>query len=152
MLRIIACVIGILACPITLAQSVVSFPISSLEIDSGEKRHRFTIELAVTPEQKMRGLMFRKHLDPDKGMLFDYGSPQEISMWMKNTYIPLDMVFIDGKGQIAHIVERTIPMSEEYIGSDGFVRAVLELNGGTVSRLGIKLGDQVAHEIFGSLR
>jgi hypothetical protein len=152
MLRIIVCVVGVLACPITWAQSVASFPISSLEIYSGEKRHRFTIELAVTPEQKMRGLMFRKHLDPDKGMLFDYGSSLEISMWMKNTYIPLDMVFIDEKGRIAHIVERTIPMSEEYIGSDGFIRAVLELNGGTVSRLGIKLGDQVAHEIFGSLR
>ena len=96
--------------------------------------------------------MFRKHLDSDKGMLFDYGSPREISMWMKNTYIPLDMVFIDGKGRISHIVERTMPMSEEYIGSNGFVRAVLELNGGTVSRLGIKLGDQVAHEIFGSSR
>ena len=117
MLRILVCVFGILACPTTFAQSIASFPISSLEIDSGEKRHRFTIELAVTPEQKMRGLMFRKHLDSDKGMLFDYGSPLEISMWMKNTYIPLDMVFIDGKGRISHIVERTIPMSEEYIGS-----------------------------------
>ena len=152
MLRILVCVFGILACPITLAQSTASFPISSLEIDSGEKRHRFKIELAVTPEQKIRGLMFRKHLDSDKGMLFDYGSPREISMLMKNTYIPLDMVFIDGKGRISHIVERTMPMSEEYIGSNGFVRAVLELNGGTVSRLGIKLGDQVAHEIFDSWR
>jgi uncharacterized protein len=135
-----------------MAQSATMFPISSLEIESGEKRYTFTIELAVTPQQRMRGLMFRKRLDVDKGMLFDYGSPLEISMWMKNTHIPLDMVFIDGKGRISHIVERTIPLSEEHIGSEGFVRAVLELNGGTVSRLGIKRGDQVAHEIFGTAR
>ena len=143
MLRIIACVIGILACPITLAQSVVSFPISSLEIDSGEKRHRFTIELAVTPEQKMRGLMFRKHLDPDKGMLFDYGSPQEISMWMKNTYISLDMIFIRADGRILRIAENTEPMSTKIISSRGLARGVLEVIAGTAQKYGIQPGDRV---------
>ncbi len=81
-------------------------------------------------------------------MLFVYPSDAPVSMWMKNTFIPLDMFFIGSDGRITHIAERTVPQSTELIGSNGPVRAVLELNGGTASRLGIKPGDRVVHRVF----
>ena len=132
------------------AQSPVKLPTSPLAIESAAVSHRFTIELAVTPEQKARGLMFRKSMPADHGMLFDYGAPSEIAMWMKNTYLPLDMIFIDAPGRINHIVERAVPLSKALIASGDLARAVLELNGGTVARLGLKRGDKVRHAIFGT--
>lgn len=112
----------------------------------GEKA--IMIEIAETPEDKMRGLMFRTSLDDDKGMLFPYGDPQEITMWMKNTSIPLDMVFIRADGTVHRIEARTEPMSERIIGSQGKVSAVLELAGGAAERLGLKANDKVRHAIF----
>ena len=81
-------------------------------------------------------------------MLFDYGSPKLIRMWMKNTFIPLDMIFLNQQGRIIKIVERTIPKSESIISSNFPARAVLELNGGTTEKLNIRVGDLVKHEIF----
>ena len=92
--------------------------------------------------------MFRRILLPDRGMLFDYGQTQEISMWMKDTYVPLDMVFIAGDGRVVHFVERTVPLSLTSIPSQGPVRAVLELTAGSVERLDIRLGDRVLHAVF----
>ena len=92
--------------------------------------------------------MYRRSMAANAGMLFDYGSMRHIRMWMKNTYLPLDMIFIDSKGKIINIVERTIPHSLSVISSRGRVRAVLELNSGTASRLGINEGDRVIHSIF----
>lgn len=119
----------------------------TIQTQAGD-RHVFSVEIAATAEEKARGLMFRRHLDVDAGMLFDYGKSQRVSMWMKNTYLPLDMLFIDSSGVIIHIVERTVPMSTEIIDSNGPVRAVLEVNAGTVSRLAIGRGDRVLHPIF----
>ena len=95
---------------------------------------------------RSKGLMFREHLRNDQGMLFTYGRSIKITMWMKNTLIPLDMIFIDAEGRIRNIAESTEPLSEETISSDGRVRAVLEVAGGTAARLGIKEGDLVSHE------
>lgn len=131
------------------AQNAVSFPSSDLSVVTADgKSHHFTIELATTPEQHSRGLMFRHNLAADAGMLFDFGHKRMIAMWMKNTFIPLDMVFIDDNGRILRIAERTVPQSLETISSGEEARAVLEVNGGTAARLGIHPGDRVVHPIF----
>lgn len=113
-------------------------------------RHPFQLEIANTPESRSRGLMFRRELAPDRGMLFEFGAREtEISMWMKNTYIPLDMIFIRANGVIGHIAENTTPLSEATISSNGPVKGVLEVIGGTAKRLGIAAGDRVEHPFFG---
>ena len=131
------------------AQQAVTFDTDSLSIvTSGGVQHDFTIELAANPQQRSRGLMFRESLAPDAGMLFDYNRPRRVRMWMKNTLIPLDMLFIQSDGVVESIRERAVPHSLDTIGSKGKVRAVLELPGGTVDRLGLAPGDRVLHEIF----
>ena len=110
--------------------------------------HQLRVYLALTPKQRAQGLMFVARLAPDEGMLFDFGPPQRVSMWMKNTLIPLDMLFIDGDGIIVNIAVRTVPGSLAAVNSAGKVRAVLELNGGTARRLGLQPGDRVRHSIF----
>jgi uncharacterized membrane protein (UPF0127 family) len=107
---------------------------------------RFVVELAKTREQKERGLMFRQDLAADAGMLFVYASDGEVDMWMANTLLPLDMIFFAADGRITKVAERTVPLSEATIGSDGPVRGVLEVNGGTASRLGIKVGDRLTYK------
>ncbi len=130
---------------------LAEFEKSKLAIVSTSGRHVFDVELAVTPNQRSQGLMFRYEMAPEAGMLFDFGpTERRQSMWMKNTYIPLDMLFIKADGRIESIAERTVPRSLEVISSRGRVRAVLELNGGTASRLGIRPGDRVEHPIFRS--
>ncbi len=127
----------------------VTFENSDLDIVGEAGRHSFDVELALTPDQRSQGLMFRRAMKPNAGMLFDFGKrPQRVSMWMKNTILPLDMLFIEADGRIESITERTVPQSLEAISSRGPVRGVLELNGGTVSRLGIKPGDHIEHPIF----
>jgi len=111
---------------------------------------RFAVELARTPRQLSRGLMFRDAMAPGHGMLFDFGRERPVAMWMRNTPIPLDMLFIDALGRIRGIAADAVPFSEAVILSPGPVRAVLELNAGTVRRLGIATGDRVLHGIFGS--
>lgn len=117
------------------------------------RRHAFRVEVADTDAARAQGLMYRREMPADQGMLFDYGAgqPQEVAMWMKNTFIPLDMLFIRRDFTIANIAERTVPHSTASIFSDGPVRAVLELNGGATARLGIKAGDTVQHARFGNL-
>ncbi len=121
---------------------------SELVIETGNEAHRFSVELARTSEERAVGLMYRDRLPPDAGMLFVNDREQVVGMWMKNTLIPLDMLFIGSDGRILQIVERTVPLSTRLIKSKQPVRAVLELNGGTADRLGIKPGDRVRHEIF----
>jgi uncharacterized membrane protein (UPF0127 family) len=125
------------------AQGPVAFGHGELDIQSASGRHHFTVELATAMEQQVQGLMFRRTLAPDAGMLFLYTDDHDIQMWMKNTLIPLDMVFIRADGTIINIAERTVPQSLATIGSEGPARAVLEVNGGTAARLGIKPGDRV---------
>ena len=130
------------------SQGVVMFDKSKLSVITSTGQKNFEVEMAVSDQQQSQGLMYRRSMAANAGMLFDYGALRHIQMWMKNTYIPLDMIFIGPKGKIINIVERTIPHSESIISSKGRARAVLELNSGTVSRLGIKTGDTVIHSIF----
>jgi uncharacterized membrane protein (UPF0127 family) len=115
----------------------------ALTIRSGRRTHRFTVEVARTPEQQEQGLMNRQSLAPDRGMIFPYDPPQQVSFWMKNTLIPLDMVFIGRDGKIGRIEAKTVPMSLEPVASIDPVSAVLELAGGRAAELGIKPGDKV---------
>jgi uncharacterized membrane protein (UPF0127 family) len=122
----------------------------TVEVVSRTGVHTFAVELAVNDEQRARGLMYRRELLEGRGMLFDFHREQEISMWMQNTYIPLDMIFIRGDGRIHRIAENTEPLSTRIISSGGPVRAVLEVIGGTAKKLGIRPGDRVGHSIFRS--
>jgi uncharacterized protein len=106
------------------------------------------VEIAEEPKEKQLGLMFRTELPDGTGMLFPYGSPREITMWMHNTYIPLDMVFIRADGTVHRIEERAEPLSDRIIASQGPVAAVLELPGGAAARLGLGPGDRVRHPMF----
>jgi uncharacterized membrane protein (UPF0127 family) len=106
------------------------------------------VEIADTPQEKAQGLMFRTSLADDQGMLFFYDTPQEITMWMRNTYIPLDMVFIRADGTVHRIEAWTQPFSESIISSGPNVVACLELAGGAAERLGLKPGDRVEHTLF----
>jgi uncharacterized protein len=119
-----------------------------LVIVSGDERHEFAVELAATPAERSRGLMYRRSMPADQGMLFDFERDEMVSMWMRNTYISLDMLFIRADGTIARIAEHTEPLSERTISSGEPVRSVLELNAGTSARLGIEPGDRVEHGLF----
>jgi uncharacterized membrane protein (UPF0127 family) len=122
--------------------------IQTLEIATRGGVHAFSVEIATNDAERQKGLMFRKELAEGRGMLFDFGHDQDVSMWMKNTYIPLDMLFIQSDGRISHIAENTEPLSERIISSGGPVRAVLEVIGGTARKLGIVPGDRVASAMF----
>lgn len=119
-----------------------------LELVTATGVHALEVEIAATPEQQSVGLMFRTHLADDKGMLFTHPEPRELTMWMRNTYIPLDMVFIRADGTVHRIEARTEPLSERVIASKGPVSAVLEIAGGNAARLGLKAGDRVVHPAF----
>lgn len=114
------------------------------------KRHDLNVEMALTPDQQTVGLMFRSSVPPDGGMLFDWGTVHDSQMWMRNTIVPLDMVFINPDGTIRSIVENTVPESLAIIDSHGPVRATLELAGGATARLNIRVGDKVQQRIFGN--
>jgi uncharacterized membrane protein (UPF0127 family) len=119
-----------------------------LEISSKTGVHVFAVEMAATDAERTRGLMHRKSLPAGRGMLFDFKRDQMIAMWMRNTYIPLDMIFIRRDGTIARIAQNTEPLSERIISSGAPVRAVLEVIAGTARRLGLAPGDRVAHPMF----
>ncbi len=115
-----------------------------LEIRSATGTHHFTVEVARTPEQQGQGLMFRAALAADMGMIFPFPSPRMASFWMRNTLIPLDMIFIRADGTIARIAADTVPHSEESMSSGEPVAAVLEIKGGRAAELGIREGDRVS--------
>lgn len=119
-----------------------------LEIVTANGKHNFSVELARTREEQDKGLMFRRELPDGQGMLFDFTTEQTVAFWMENTYISLDIIFINGDGRIRRIAENAEPLSKTTIPSDGPVRAVLEVIGGTARKLGIKEGDRVVHPIF----
>jgi uncharacterized membrane protein (UPF0127 family) len=122
--------------------------LKTLEIVGKTGVHVFSVEIADTDAQRAKGLMFRKHLAEGRGMLFDFGQEQEVAMWMQNTYISLDMLFIRGDGRILRIAADTEPLSTRLISSGGPIRAVLEVIAGTTRKLGIAPGDRVAFPIF----
>lgn len=130
----------------------LTFPKSRLTIETADNRFEFQVELALTPQQRARGLMFRTDLPESGGMLFDFETPRPVTMWMRNTYIPLDMLFIDDDGRITRIAADARPLSDRTISSGGPVRAVLELRGGLAEELGIRPGDRVLHPLFSGPR
>jgi len=118
-----------------------------LTISSDGRTHRFTIEVAQTTEEQATGLMNRASLAPNRGMIFPFDPPRLASFWMKNTLIPLDMIFIRADSTIANIEANTVPLSLQPVYSDGPVAAVLEIAGGRSAELGIKAGDKVKWSI-----
>jgi len=128
--------------------SVLAQTFEPLTIAGASGRHAFQVEVARNDAERAQGLMYRRSLAPDRGMLFDFARVQPISMWMQNTYIPLDMIFIRADGSIARIAENAEPLSTRTIPSGEPVLAVLEVIGGTAARLGVKPGDRVEHPLF----
>jgi uncharacterized protein len=122
--------------------------LEALVIETAAGKKNFRVEIADDAQELSKGLMFRQSMPADQGMLFVHEQEAERLMWMRNTYLSLDMLFIDRTGKIHHIAERTTPFSEDTIPSQGPSLAVLELNGGTVAAHGIKVGDKVAHRAF----
>jgi uncharacterized protein len=122
----------------------------SLEIVTSTGRHAFQIEIANNDATRERGLMDRRYMAADHGMLFEFDREAPVAFWMKNTYIPLDMIFIAPSGAVTHIVANAEPLSERVIPSGGPCVAVLELNGGAAASIGLKVGDKVHHPFFKS--
>ena len=122
--------------------------VEPLEIVTKNGVQVFSVEMATTEQEKETGLMYRKELADGKGMLFDFSPEQEVSMWMKNTYISLDMIFIRADGRILRIAENTEPMSTRIIPSRGLAKGVLEVIAGTAKKYGIEPGDRVGHPLF----
>ncbi len=130
------------------SSNVQAASVQTLEIVTKTGVHVFSVEMATTEEEKTTGLMYRKELPEGKGMLFDFTPEQEVSMWMKNTYISLDMIFIRADGRILRIAENTEPLSTKIIPSRGLAKGVLEVIAGTAQKYGIAPGDRVAHPLF----
>jgi hypothetical protein len=127
------------------AMPATAGPVDEVTVVTAQARHRFQVELAVTPEARAEGLMHRRSLAADAGMLFIFPESARQSFWMKNTLIPLDMLFIAGDGRIMHLHHNAQPHSLAPIGSKVDVTAVLEINGGLARRLGIHVGDLILH-------
>ena len=151
------CVLVLLLAAFALLQpfhaAALEAPLSKIEpitVATEADAFMFPVEIADTEPLRSRGLMFRQRLPEDRGMLFDFETPRPVSMWMKNTYISLDMLFIREDGTIAYIAENTVPQSLDTIGISEPVLAVLELAGGTAKKRGIRAGDKVYHRIFGT--
>jgi uncharacterized membrane protein (UPF0127 family) len=142
-LRILTLALALLWSASALAQNL-----EPLTIVTKGGRHAFQVEVARNDAERAQGLMFRRSLAPDRGMLFDFKQVQPIAMWMQNTYIPLDMIFIRADGTIARVAENAEPLSTRTIPSGEPVLAVLEVIGGTAKRLGVGAGDRVEHPLF----
>ena len=139
----------ILALPAPRAEAQETFRWEDLTVVTGAGgRHPFRVEIADTPSKRAQGLQWRESLSPGTGMLFDFKSPQPVFFWMKNTSVPLDMIFIGANGLIINIARQTTPLSLAVIPSAEPARAVLEILGGQAKRLGIVKGDRVEHPIF----
>ncbi|MFO1118509.1 MAG: DUF192 domain-containing protein [Beijerinckiaceae bacterium] len=110
--------------------------------------HEFKVEVMRTPAEFAKGLMFRRYMPADRGMLFDFNRDEVVNMWMKNTYIPLDMVFVGKDGRVFSIAADTEPLSERTISSGGPVTGVVELNAGAAAKMGLSPGDEVRHPMF----
>ncbi len=131
------------------AQSRLVFDDTTIEVVTKKKRYKWRVQQAISAPQMAQGLMYRKELDPWKGMLFDFGNPVLARIWMKNTEIPLDILFIKADGTIESIGYGE-PFSLRIVRSGGPVRAVLEILHGTAEKLGIEPGDRIRHEMFGT--
>ncbi|MCI0467836.1 MAG: DUF192 domain-containing protein [Beijerinckiaceae bacterium] len=148
--------VGCLAISLVLAQATHAgeaprpqLKLENLEIVTSSGTHVFSVEVMRTDQQRERGLMFRRFLPQDQGMVFGFEAERPLMMWMKNTYLPLDMIFIGRSGKVTGLAENTEPLSEEIIPSGAPAYAVLEVNAGTAGRIGLRIGDMVRHPLFG---
>lgn len=130
------------------ARSQTRVELESLEIVTRAGRHRFKVEIADDELERNRGLMFRRSLAADRGMLFIFPSERPVAFWMRNTLIPLDMIFVRADGTIRSIAHQTRPLDETPVPSGGPVLAVLELAGGRAQSLGVQPGDRIVHGAF----
>jgi uncharacterized membrane protein (UPF0127 family) len=143
----LACLVGM---AMATAPKAPKFDTAPLTIVTGTGvSHPFTVEIAISDAQREYGLMFRTEMAADHGMIFDFQTPQPVRMWMENTVLPLDMLFLDGNGTVTHIVENAVPYSQTIIDSGGPVTYVIELNGGIVKKLGLAVGDKVSSPSIG---
>ena len=143
---------GVLALWLCIASAALAGPsaFEPLTIVSEGQRHDFQVEVMRSQDEHARGMMFRRGLAPDRGMLFEFEADRTASFWMQNTYISLDMIFIKADGKIHRIEPSTEPLSTRTISSGAPVRAVLEVVAGTARRLGLKAGDPIEHPFFGT--
>jgi uncharacterized protein len=156
----IACVLALLLSGFAVAQPAraqqaaieagepMRLEAEKLTIVTAQGRFDFDVEIADEPLEQQRGLMFRTDLPTRGGMLFAFGKPRLVTMWMKNTPLPLDMVFLNADGTVAHIAERTTPFSQDIVSSGGAVAFALELNAGVSRLIGLKAGDRLEHRLF----
>jgi uncharacterized membrane protein (UPF0127 family) len=146
-IRVLAFLVLILAgaAPVAHGQQALE----KLDIVTASGVHHFSVEVMRTEAQREKGLMFRRFMPAGRGMLFDFHKPQPVMMWMKNTILPLDMVFIASDGAVINVAANAEPMSERIIPSGGDVLGVLELNAGTAAAIGLKVGDKVVYPLFG---
>ena len=144
----LACFLWLTCSSAALSENAQISKLEPVTVASDASVTMFTAEIADTEELRQRGLMFRHFLPEDKAMLFDYQNPRPVAMWMKNTNISLDMLFIREDGTIAAIAENTVPQSLDTISVQEPVRGVLEMAAGTVKRLGLRPNDRVYHRIF----
>jgi len=153
-MRVFACVVLALflapsvAAPARALEAVETVT-EKLTLETASGPHVLDVEVARDPATRERGLMYRRFMPENRGMLFDFGRTETVLMWMKNTYIPLDMIFISRAGKVTHIEENTEPLSEAIISSHGPAFAVLEVNAGVAGKIGLKTGDVVRHKMFG---
>ena len=132
----------------TIGPHARAMDLQTLEIATKSGVHVFSVEMATTDQEREKGLMFRKELPDGRGMLFDFSPEQMVSMWMKNIYISLDMIFIRADGRVLRVAENTEPFSTRIIASGGPVKGVLEVVAGSARKYGIEPGDRVAHPLF----
>jgi uncharacterized membrane protein (UPF0127 family) len=143
--------VAILALAIMLgpiAGAAFAQTLDRLEIATASGAHVFNVEVVSDDAGREKGLMYRRFMPQDRGMLFDFKEEAPVAFWMKNTYIPLDMIFISRRGVVTNIVANAEPLSERLIPSGSPAYGVLEINGGVAARIGLKVGDRVRHPIF----
>jgi uncharacterized protein len=141
--RLVRFLLGLITALVLSATAAAAEPVV---IHAGGSAYKFEVEVVTTPETRAQGLMFRESMAANAGMLFIYPDEKPVSFWMKNTLIPLDMLFLKADGSIVHIARNAVPHDETAIDSGAAVKAVLEINGGTATALGIKEGDRVEYQ------
>jgi uncharacterized protein len=142
--------VAFLAAAIVLSSAIAaaSQNLDKLDITTSSGKHEFSVEVVNDEAGRERGLMYRRYMPADRGMLFDFKEEAPVSFWMKNTYIPLDMIFISRQGVVTSIAANAEPLSERLIPSGGPIYGVLEINAGVAARIGLQVGDRVKHPIF----
>jgi uncharacterized membrane protein (UPF0127 family) len=143
-----AFLLGFLALPVGLVPEARAQALEKLAIVTASGTHEFNVEVMRSGPELEHGLMFRRFLPSDRGMLFDFKTERPVMMWMKNTYLPLDMIFIAKSGRVVGIAENAEPLSEKIIPSGAPTYGVLEVNAGTAAKIDLKLGDEVRHGLF----